>query len=108
MNFYLLNKNKPVLPHLAEKLPHLRQATRINPSSIQGVGGWMCTGDVQRGESVRLPYLWRTTRINSFSELGVRVQNILNEYVFKVPEPRQVLRRKFNPVNKITLGTFLD
>ena len=29
---------------------------------------WVCTWDGQRCEGVGLPYLWRTTRINSFSK----------------------------------------
>ena len=68
--------------------------------------GWMCRGDVERCESVGLPYLWRTTRINSFSELGVGCKISWTNF-FITPAPRELLWRNFYPVNKITLGIFL-
>ena len=56
-----------------EKLPYLRRDNRINSLSLQGGGGWVgliseCTEAWCKG--VGLPCLWRTARINSFSELG--------------------------------------
>ena len=62
----------------------------------------MFTGNVQRCNGVEFPYLCRTTRLSSFR--GVKYPE---RFFFITPEPREVSRQNFGPVNKITLEIFL-
>ena len=63
----------------------------LTPRAYRG-WGWVCTGDVKRCEDVRLPYFWRTTRINSFTENSRTTWEI---------------EMKLCPSQQINLGTFL-
>ena len=66
-NSYILHKNKPVLLHRPRSSRILWRGTRINSSSIQGVGVGVYRACKEVWGCGTLVF-WRTTRINSFSE----------------------------------------